>query len=227
MDRRLHAIRLDTAYPRDPIGVGAVTDPHVYPVDDESFSQVLGVLTHAVDIDLRLPDWPFKIPVGNADLCQFSLAIEGPFGSVLQDLVDAHGDTSASVVVFDPTPAYYREHYGSYPAFTLSGRTIAQTFWEAVTYEPRDDPTGSVAYTANVVGIAGSSGEWAVWAERSWDIAIVLSRQSKGKWLSAGVDFVSVETALADFTEPDFKVPLSDQERSTFLDNIRTRGLLT
>ena len=209
------------------MGVRAMTDSHFYPVDDDSFTQVLGDIEQSLEPDLRLPNWPFKVPVGNADLCQFSHAVEGTFGPVLQDLVDGHGDVSVSVVVFDPTPAYYREHYGSYPAFTLPGRTIAQTFWGAVAHEPGDDPTGSVAYTANVVGIAGSSGEWSVWAERSWDIAIVLSQQSEGAWLSAGVDFVSVETALEDFTEPDFKVPLSDQERSTLLDNIRTRGSLT
>lgn len=204
-----------------------MTDPLFYPVDADVFAQVLGDLAQVLDPDLRLPNWPFRVQGGNADVCQFSLAIEGPFGSVLQALVDAHGDASVSVVVFDPTPDYYREHYGSYPAFTTSGRTVAQSYWGAVTYEPGDDPTGSVAYTANVAGIAGSSGEWAIWAERSWDIAIVLSQQSGGKWLSAGVEFVSVEAALADFTEPDFKVPLSDRERSTFLDNIRTRGSLT
>ncbi len=204
-----------------------MTDPHFYPADDDSFAQVLGDIAQVLEPDLRLPNWPFRVPVGNADVCQFSLAIEGPFASVLQDLVDAHGDASVSVAVFDPTPDYYREHYGSYPAFTTPGRTIAQTYWGAVAYEPGDDPTGAVAYTANVVGIAGSSGEWAVWAERSWDIAIVLSQQSGGNWLSAGVDFVSVEKALSDFTEPDFKVPLSDKERSTFLGNIRTRGSLT
>ena len=38
---------------------------------------------------------------------------------------------------------------------------------------------------------------------------------------------MSVETALEDVTEPDFEAPLSEQEHSTFLDTIRTRGSLT
>ncbi|MBW9207142.1 hypothetical protein KV097_14440 [Mumia sp. zg.B17] len=204
-----------------------MTDPLLYPVSGDSFAQILGDVAQLLEPERRLPDWPFKVPVGNADVCQFSLAIEGPFGSVLQHLVDAHGDARVSFAVLDPTPDYYRESYGSYPGFTLSGPTIARTYWDAVAHEPGDDPTGSAAYTANVVGIVGSSGEWAVWAERSWDIAIVLTQRSGGTWLSAGVDFVSVETALADFTEPDFKVPLSDRERTSFVANMRTRGVLT
>ncbi|WP_084125979.1 hypothetical protein [Demequina sp. NBRC 110054] len=204
-----------------------MTDSRFYPVDAQSFARILGELAQVLHPDTRLPNWPFEVPEGHADVCQFDHAISGPFGAVLQDLVDTYGDATVSVAVFDPTPDYYRESYGSYPAFTTAGRTVSETFWGAVSYEPGGDPSGSVAYTANVVGIAGSSGEWAVWAERSWDIAIVLSRHSGGRWLSAGVEFVSVEAALADFTEPDFKVPLSDRARSTFLHNIRMRGSLT
>ena len=203
-----------------------MTYPHFYPVDPDSFAQVLGNLSRVLDPDCRLPNWPFKAPVGNADVCQYSLAIAGTFGPVLQELVDAHGDHSVSLVVFQPTPTYYRAGYGSYPAFTIPGQTIAEAYWGTVAYEPRDDPTGSVTYTANVVGIAGSSGAWAVWGERSWDLAIVLSQHSGGRWLSAGVDFLPVEEALANLTEPDFKIPLSDHTRSTFLQNVRTRGTL-
>jgi hypothetical protein len=126
--------------------------------------------------------------------------------------------------VLEPTPTYYRENYGSYPAFTLSGQIVAESYWDAVAHEPDGDPTGSVAYTANVIGIAGSSGAWAVWAERSWDLAIVLSQSVNGAWTSVGVNFVSLESALADFTEPDFKVPLGDDVRKQFLANAQARG---
>lgn len=205
-----------------------MTDPRFYPVDPNYFARVLRDVTQVLDPDRRLPDWPFKAPVGNADVCQFSLAIEGPFGPVLQHLVDAHGDTSVSLVVFEPTPTYYRAGYGSYPAFTISGQTIAESYWSAVAYEPDDDPTGAVIFTADVVGIAGSSGAWAVWGERSWDIAIVLSQHVGGAWLEApDLNFVPVEEALCNYTEPDFKTPLSDEVRSTFLHNVRTRGTLT
>ncbi len=203
-----------------------MTPAELYPSDATSFARMLGGVERALQTDLRLPDWPFRASTGHADICQFSLAIEGPFGAVLQALADAHGDASVSLVALEPSPDYYRDSYGSYPGFVMSSQSLAQNYWEAVSYEPGGDPTGSLAYTANVVSIAGSTGEWAVWAERSWDLAIVLTQRARGAWTSVGVNFVLAAAALADFTEPDFKLPLQDQVRLAFLDNVRFRGTL-
>ncbi|HVK26541.1 MAG TPA: hypothetical protein VM677_34770 [Actinokineospora sp.] len=203
-----------------------MTATQFYPSEEAVFERILGEVKRTLQTDLRLPEWPFRSAIGNAEVCQFSLAIEGPFGAVLQSLVDAHGDASVSLSVLDPNPNYYRDNYGSFPAFTLPGQAVGQTYWEAVAHEPGGDPTGSVAYTANVVGIAGSTGAWAVWAERSWDLAIVLSQRIGGAWASCGVTFVPADAALADFTEPDYKVALPPHERAMFLDNIQMRGTL-
>lgn len=203
-----------------------MTGPLRYPADDSHFGLIVGQIERALDTDRRLPSWPFRADAGNTDICQFSAAIEGPFGSVLQALVDAHGDTTVSLLVLEPTPAYYRENYGSYPGFMIPAQGIAEGYWGAVAHEPGGDPTGSVSYTANVIGIAGSTGAWAVWGERSWDLAIVVSKFVSGPWTSLGVTFVSAESALADFTEPDFKVPLPEAVRAQFLANVRARGTL-
>jgi hypothetical protein len=146
-------------------------------------------------------------------------AIAGPFGPLLQSLADFHGDESVTTLVLDPTPASYREYYGGFPAFSLPRGDLATAFWDCVSYEPGGDPTGAVIFTADVATTVGSSGAWAVWAERWWDLAIVLSDTVGGPWLSQGVPFVPVEVALADFTEPDFKMPLSPLQRGTFLAN--------
>lgn len=195
-----------------------------YPSDSRSFERILGDVERVLESDRRLPDWPFRVATGKADICQFSLAVEGPFGPVLQALVDTHADESVSLAVLDPRPGYYRESYGSYPAFTTPGGTIASTYWDLVAHEPGDDPTGAVTYTANVVAVVGTSGAWAVWAERSWDLAIVVSQHANGPWTSRGMNFVSAAEALATFTEPDFKVPLPARERAAFLHNVRVRG---
>lgn len=201
-----------------------MTDEQYYPSEAASFKRILRTIERSLRCDFRLPDWPFVAATGNADMCQFSLAVEGPFGAVLQELVGVYGDANISFAVLDPSPEYYRKYYGSYPAFTTPGEAIAEAFWGSVSYEPEGDPTGSVAYTANVVAIAGDSGSWAVWGERSWDIAIVLSSRRSGPWKSVGVDFVPAVNALADFTEPAFKQPLADSERAAFLNNVRQRG---
>jgi hypothetical protein len=200
-----------------------MTVTNSYPSDATSFQRILGSFERVLHTENRLPHWPFRSRTGTVDICQFSLAIEGPFGPVLQALVEAHEDTSVSLVVLDPAPAYYRTYYGSYPGFTLPAAGIAENYWDAVSFEPGGDPTGSVAYTANVVALVGSSGKWAVWAERSWDIALVQSQRAQGPWTSVGVNFVPVEDALANFTEPGYKLPLPSYQRATFLENFRKR----
>jgi hypothetical protein len=159
-----------------------VTARPYYPADASTFEQILGDVTRTLDLKVRLPAWPFRAARGNVDICQFSPAVEGPFGAVLQALVDVHGDTTVSLVALEPTPAYYRDNYGSYPAFIVPGENVAHSYWNAVSRPPGEDPTGSLAYTANVVGIAGGTGAWAVWAERSWDLALVVSQVAKGPW---------------------------------------------
>jgi hypothetical protein len=52
-------------------------------------------------------------------------------------------------------------------------------------------------------------------------IAIVMSEHTGGPWLSRGVPFLPVEEALANLTEPDYKTPLTTEQRTTFLRNIR------
>lgn len=195
-----------------------------YPVDLVSYERIVEDIKNTSDIDRRLPYWPFRIVTGNIDICQFSMAIERDFGPVLQLLADTHHDESVSVSAFEPTAGYYRDNYGSYSAFTLPTKTLGHDYWGAVSHEPSGDPTGALAYTANVVGMAGSTGAWAVWAERSWDLAIIASKFKDGPWRSTGVEFVRPETALADFTEPDFKLPLPPADREMFLRNFRARG---
>ena len=194
-----------------------------YPADAASFVEIIKPIDGVLKPQLRFPRWPFKAPSGHVDVCQFSLAIEGPFGPVLQALARTYGDRTVSLAVFDPTPAYYRENYGSYPGLTSPASLISERiYYDATTYEPNGDPTGAVAFTANVVGITGTSGRWAVWAERGWDLAILLSDRPGGAWLSEGVDFVPLEKALNDFTEPDFNAPLPPGVREEFLRSFRT-----
>lgn len=191
-----------------------------FPPDPAGFAVLSDGVERVVDTSSRLPQWPLRHRrTAHVDVCQYSHAIEGSFAPVLQSLADFHGDVVVTTLVLEPKPAYYREHYGGFSAFLLPRGDVSTSFWDCVSYEPAGDPTGALINTANVVATVGSSGVWAVWAERSWDLAIVLSDTVGGPWLSQGVPFVPIEVALADFTEPDFKKPLSNSQRSAFLAN--------
>jgi hypothetical protein len=202
-----------------------MSDVMRYPVDSAAFDAILGHVERVVDSGARLPDWPLRNRrTANIDVCQYSHAIEGAFGPVLQSLADFYSDDVVTTLVLEPAPAYYRAQYGAFPIFSLPRRDIAAAFWDCVSFEPEGDPTGAVVNTAGVVTSVGTSGTWAVWAERSWDLAIIMSQTAGGPWLSRGVPFVPVEAALADFTEPDFKTPLSSERRNTFLENFGPAG---
>ena len=86
-----------------------------YPEDAEAFDADLNGIRSALDTDRRLPDWPFRLDAVNVDVCQFSHAIEGTFGGVVQALADVHGDEAVSLAVLEPSPQYYRDSYCSYP----------------------------------------------------------------------------------------------------------------
>src|SRR3954454_13009074 len=135
-----------------------MTDALRYPEDGWGFDELRDKVEGVIDTSRRLPAWPLRArSTACTDICQFGHSIEGPFGPVLQSLADFHGDGLVTTVVLEPTPAYYRENYGTYPAFSLARAALAASFWDCVSFEPRGDPTGAVVYTANVAATVGSS----------------------------------------------------------------------
>lgn len=198
----------------------------LYPTRAEAYADLLGSVETSVVTESRLPDWPFRAAVSNADICQFDEVVGGVFGPVLAALAEAHGDETITLVMFDPSPDLQRSYFGRYPAFRLPAESIADSYWHALAFEPNEDPAGAVNSVADVVVLAGDSGRWSVFAQRDWDLTIVSSQTVGGGWLERGVPFLSAEEALAEFTEPDFKIPLPPDDRATFLRHVRERGTL-
>jgi len=212
---------------REVLGVlmgGRGMTQRLYPRVDGDYLEIRSEVERLVDRESRFPAWPFKAPSGQVDICQYALAIESPFGPVLQSLARTNGDRYVSLVVLEPSPeSYYFEEYGSYPAFSLAVENL-DTYGDVVAHEPDGDPTGAVTFTADVVAIVGDSGKWAVWGERWWDLSLVLTDSADGPWTRQGVDFVNVHDALDWFTEPPYKTPLDPAVREAFLANVRSRG---
>lgn len=196
-----------------------------YPSEFGKFEEILENVNECIDLESRFPNWPFKLDAKVVDICQSRHAIEGPFGGVLQEIVDAHGDTSISYLTIDPTARSYKEHYGLYSAFRIAGRGLSDTYWEAVSYEPEEGAIFAPCDTADIAAIVGSTGQWAIWIDGGWDFAVVLSNHDDGPWKSASEDvpFVSIEEALSDFIEPYFLTPLSDEDRAKFKRNFQSR----
>jgi hypothetical protein len=81
-----------------------MTDTPRYPESRVAFEALLGNVERVVDTSARLPDWPLRSRrTANVDVCQYSHALGGAFGPVLQSLADFHGDDVVTTLVLDPT----------------------------------------------------------------------------------------------------------------------------
>jgi hypothetical protein len=194
------------------------------PQSPEEFATCWARVTSVVDPSSRLPQSPFVAP-GVTDIAQYERLLGTDFVPVLDALAELHGDDDITLVTVEPDPAYYREHYSHFPALRVQRSALAECFWEGLAFEPLGDPTGSVAYTADVVAVAGSTGAWAVWGQRDWDLVLVHSAAASRPWLDVGVPFASAREALRDFTTPSRGgAPVPDGEAATFAANLKPPG---
>lgn len=192
------------------------------PMHHAALKAVLRSMAPILATRARLPDLPFRAR-GHIDVCCFDQVLGAQFAGVLAALAGAHGDDAISFAAIEPDPVdFYRRHYGVYPAFTMPVEQLEPDgYADRLTFEPDDDPAGAIAYTANVVALAGSSRQWAVWAERRWAVGLVFSRGGGGPWLDEGVPFATPAEALAGDAEPGEDATLAADLRVELLRNIR------
>ena len=173
-----------------------------------------------VDVGCRLPGWPFTGAAGHVAVGQYERLLGIDFVPVFEALASVHGDREILVIVAEPQPSYYAAHYDFRPGFRVTPDALREGYWRGLSYKPSGDQSGAIAYTANSIAAVGSTGTWAVWGQRDWDLVLVHAAADDGPWLHAGVPFVPPREALESFTAPNRRVtPLTDLETTTFLRN--------
>lgn len=193
--------------------------------DRDEFAKYSSVVTAAVDPTKRLPDWPFTAHDGAILIGQFGHLLGPNFAPVLDSLARAHGDESITLAVLSPEPSYYETNFSYFTAIQMESSAIADSYAEGVYHEPMGKATGCIVFTADVVGIVGSSGTWAVWGQRDWDLVVVRTPSPSTTTIGSTVPFVSAAEALEDFTFPDWRgePPPADQV-ATFMRNFASRA---
>lgn len=191
----------------------------------EDFRLGLQDLDRSLDCRVKLPQWPFRAPSGWVRIYEYDRVLGSDFGTVLGALAEEYRDQDLSIVTLDPQMSYFRYEYGFYPGFQVLGHDASERYGHGLRHEPDDDPTGALAYTANVVGISGSSGAWSIWAQRDWEIGLLLTRDRIGTWCDQSVPSFSSDVDLASIRSPrGWGMPLSDSDLAMFWRNIRERG---
>ena len=198
-------------------------DGLLIPRNAHEFAECWADVTAVLDLTSRLPELPFRAGGGEIRVAQFEHLLGTDFVPVLEELSDDHGDATFTVVVIEPEPSYYVEQYSHFPAVRLERTALAARYWEGIAHEPAGDPTGAIAYTADVVAMVGAARRWAVWGQRDWDLVMVHSSASVGSWEHASVPFVSAEEAIRDFTFA-WKRDIPLAQPAALLRNLRAYG---
>ncbi|GAB78180.1 hypothetical protein SAMN05421595_0701 [Austwickia chelonae] len=197
----------------------------IFQTTELGFQTLQASVAARVDLDVRLPRWPFREARGYALIFEYDRLLGGRFGNVLAELAETYGDDEVTAVGIDPRPAYYRDEYGLFPAFQVKGDRVRGEYGAALRFEPAGDPTGSLGDSLNAIAVAGSSGAWAVFGQRDWEIGLLLAPDSHGGWLAAGVPWFGADVDLDSIRSPaGWGANLSDADREEFARRIREYG---
>lgn len=196
----------------------------MFPPDELAFQAMRDIVGSNVALDVRFPNWPFRDAHGYTVIFEYDRVLGGGFGEVLAELADAHGDEAVTAVGVDPSPSIYREG-GFFPAFSVPGGSIRTGYNDAMWFEPGVDVVYCLAITLNMIAITGSSGAWAVFARRDWEIGLLLTPEPTGPWLDTSVAWFDRDIDLDEIRSPaGWGMPLSDADREEFARQIRERG---
>lgn len=188
--------------------------------DANEFAAISAAVTNVVDTKARLPTLPFRLARGRVAVGQFTRLVGVDFVPVFQALAANHGDDAFFVLVIEPTASYFSGGFGFFPAFTVATKEAEDAYWDALTFSPSDDPTGEIGESADVIAIVGANQEWAIWGQRSWDLALLWA-PSIGGWRDVGVPFVDPQQAVEDFAGyGTWGTRLDSEEVTAFVRNV-------
>lgn len=202
-----------------------MSEPVIFFLSDDDFHAGLQDLGHTLDCRARLPHWPFTASSGWIRIYEYDRVLGSDFGTVLEALAREYDDQHVTVMTLEPEMPYYRDEYQFYPGFQVLENNLRAGYGVGLRHEPQGDPTGALAYTANILAISGSSRAWAIWAQRDWEIGLLLTRDEVGPWCDQTVPGFGRDIDLASIRSPKgWGVPLSEGDLATFRSNVRERG---
>ncbi len=224
MDRRIYTSGRRKSHSKTTIGVPLVRLPDCFVASSEHFLRLLDRFRAVVDLDNRLPAWPFKAPSGFVAICEFD-DIFGGFGRVLERLAEFYGDAFVMLLGVDRI-SFYRSRYGIWPALQFEASSVREEYWGVLHWDPEDGFMPELGHAVDVVAIAGSSGRWGVWGQRDWEVGLLLTPDRAGPWCDEGVRFFGRDLDLDDIRGPEgWTLPLTEDMLAEFWGNFDRRGM--
>lgn len=196
--------------------------------DRSRFDAVKNLVGSSIHLDTRFPSWPFRVPYGYATFFDYTFLRGGAFGDVLRELTISYKDALVGFLALEPGEGHYLDYYGFLPGFQTDASVIHSAYAQALTFESAGDAagiSGILGYTVDVLGIAGSSGLWAVFGQIDWEIGVLLTPDRSGPWLDVGVPWVVGDEARELIGPPvGWGEPLDENEVVSFWQHVVERG---
>jgi hypothetical protein len=90
-------------------------------------------------------------------------------------LVDAFGDESVEVLAVDEDAEEWSRQLGILPGFVAKGENLVTGYLDGLWDPPRASAGWELLLNGSVFAVAGSSRKWALWAQRDWEIGLLVT----------------------------------------------------
>ncbi|UOE27521.1 hypothetical protein [Agromyces soli] len=190
--------------------------------DEHAWDACRKQIEAVVDTGAHFPQWPFRVDAGQVAVFEYSIVLSDVIVPVLESLVDQYEDEEVLMLGLDPDLAYYREFFGFAPGMRLAADSVGRGYRKGLSWEPNGKAIGALMFSLNAFALAGSSGSWGFFAQRDWDIAILMTAEDRGDWSTSGPKWFAPDIELDEIRPPaGWGMPLSDLDKAAFANAIQ------
>lgn len=155
--------------------------------------QELPSIASRFDLGKRFPEVPIVGLTGKGWIVPFDDILTSMFGGRLLELSRSFDDRWVEVLAADQNELRWLERLQVLPGFVVDLEDLPGGYRDGLWESPNETQGHQLALVGDVFAIAGSSGKWAMWAQRDWEIGLLVTSD----------DFVLVESEESPFMRPE------------------------
>jgi len=152
-----------------------------------------------------LPELTFASSLDVFRVVEFDVMFTRSFWRFLVALAQEAGDSSIALLVREPDPVAYFDHFGRYGCLQFPLTTSPDEVNAVIRAGPGGSTADSVFHVGNVVSWFGDRGAWGVWGDRNLGIAIVAIDAGKVRWPGDSIDWFTIDQAMRELVPLTFK----------------------
>lgn len=140
---------------------------------EQDFLPIEVTVEKLVDKSKNLHENVFKEPLRFFLFITFCDLLLKPFPTLLKRYLTTKGETGFWVTAVDPDPRqYFAKHYGFFNTFEMRVTDEDEEYFSALHNYPKENGADALAINTNLLLVASFSHQWAIWADRDYDMAI-------------------------------------------------------